>query len=72
MISVIIPVLNEEKMLSETLQHVLIQPGEYEIIVVDGGSVDRTCEIAHGEPAVRSQRNIVLQLEASRAVAENT
>ena len=56
MISVIIPVLNEEKMLSETLQHVLIQPGEYEIIVVDGGSVDRTCEIAHGEPVVRLLR----------------
>ena len=55
MISVIIPVLNEEKMLSETLQHVLIQPGEYEIIVVDGGSVDRTCEIRDGLTIARDR-----------------
>jgi rSAM/selenodomain-associated transferase 2 len=53
MISVIIPTLNEEKMLPVTLRHVLIQSGDYEVIVVDGGSVDRTCDIATTEPTVR-------------------
>lgn len=53
MISVIIPTLNEEKALSETLCHLLGQAGDFEVIVVDGGSVDRTDEIVRGEPRVR-------------------
>jgi rSAM/selenodomain-associated transferase 2 len=53
MVSVIIPTLNEEKALPETLRHLLEQPGDFEVIVVDGGSVDRTGEIVSGEPAVR-------------------
>jgi len=53
MISVIIPALNEERALPTTLRAVLAQRGDYEVIVVDGGSSDRTCEIARGEPRVR-------------------
>ena len=53
MISVIIPTLNEEKALPETLRHLLGQPGDFEVIVVDGGSADRTGEIVRGEPRVR-------------------
>jgi rSAM/selenodomain-associated transferase 2 len=53
MISVIIPTLNEEKALPETLHHLLEQPGDFEVIVVDGGSVDRTGDIVRGEPGVR-------------------
>lgn len=53
MISVIIPTLNEEKALPLTLRHVLVQAGDYEVIVVDGGSIDRTCEIAKHEPQIR-------------------
>jgi len=45
MISVIIPTYNEETALPATLQHLLSQAGDYEVIVVDGGSVDRTCEV---------------------------
>jgi len=44
-ISVIVPVLNEEKSIAATLEALLpLAPNE--IIVVDGGSVDRTREIA--------------------------
>lgn len=45
MISVIIPVYNEEKALPATLRCLFAQPGDYEVIVVDGSSTDRTCEI---------------------------
>lgn len=45
MISVIIPVYNEEKALPHTLRELLRQPGDFEVIAVDGGSTDRTCEI---------------------------
>ena len=42
MVSVIIPTLNEEKTIAETLKTVLTQKGDYEVIVVDGGSTDKT------------------------------
>lgn len=45
MISVIIPAYNEEQALPGTLQALFLQPGEFETIVVDGGSTDQTCEI---------------------------
>jgi rSAM/selenodomain-associated transferase 2 len=52
MISVIIPTYDEEQALPVTLRHLLTQPGDYEVIVVDGGSLDRTSEIARAEPRV--------------------
>lgn len=45
MISVVIPAYNEERALPDTLRQVLTQAGDYEIIVVDGGSSDGTCEV---------------------------
>ncbi len=45
MISVVIPAFNEERALPETLAHLFSQPGEYEVIVVDGGSTDGTRRI---------------------------
>jgi rSAM/selenodomain-associated transferase 2 len=53
MISVVIPAYNEEKTLPSTLRCLFEQPGDYEVIVVDGGSGDRTCEIVRAEPKVR-------------------
>ena len=44
-ISVIIPVYNEEKNIARTIQSVGHQPG-IEVLVIDGGSSDRTHEIA--------------------------
>ena len=46
-VSVIIPVLNEEKTIATTLQ-ALAALRPFEIIVVDGGSTDRTAEICRG------------------------
>ena len=45
MVSVIIPTYNEETALPETLRDLLCQPGDYELIIVDGVSSDRTCAI---------------------------
>jgi glycosyltransferase involved in cell wall biosynthesis len=49
MISVIIPSFNEEENIAQclvSLSHQTVDRTEYEIIVVDGGSTDKTCEIA--------------------------
>lgn len=53
MISVIIPAYNEEKALPATMRSLLVQPGDYEVIVVDGGSSDRTRGIVLAEPRAR-------------------
>ena len=46
LISVIIPVLNEESTIEDTLKQVRDLSGTKEIIVVDGGSTDKTFELA--------------------------
>ncbi|MFP4046119.1 MAG: glycosyltransferase, partial [Candidatus Aenigmatarchaeota archaeon] len=48
MISVVIPALNEEKFIGQCLRSIKKQDysGEYEIIVMDNGSEDRTVQIA--------------------------
>ncbi|MBI2105832.1 TIGR04283 family arsenosugar biosynthesis glycosyltransferase [Candidatus Woesearchaeota archaeon] len=46
MISVIIPAYNEEKYIEKILLELKKQEGDFEIIVVDGGSKDKTAEIA--------------------------
>lgn len=52
MISIIIPVLNEERALPATLNSVYQQTAEYELIVVDGGSTDNTLSIVEAEPNI--------------------
>ncbi|MEX0662656.1 MAG: TIGR04283 family arsenosugar biosynthesis glycosyltransferase [Balneolaceae bacterium] len=53
MISIIIPVLNEEKTIGRLIAHLKKRSTGYltEIIVADGGSTDRTMEIAREEGA---------------------
>ncbi|MFA6362515.1 glycosyltransferase family 2 protein [Methanoregula sp.] len=49
MISVIVPSFNEEENIAQclvSLSHQTVDRTGYEIIVVDGGSTDKTCEIA--------------------------
>ncbi len=64
-ISYIIPTLNEEESLQETLDSIHIQLGEKEVIIADGGSNDKTlkiaqesgCKIIQGPPGRGSQLN---------------
>lgn len=57
MISIVIPTLNEEKVLPGALHALFAQSSDYEIIVVDGGSTDRTLQLIsdflHTQPSVR-------------------
>ena len=54
MIWVIIPTLNEELALPATLDALFRQSGDYEVLVVDGGSTDRTRD------TIRRNRRITL------------
>jgi len=67
MISVVIPAYNEEKALPATLAQLLSQHGRYEVIVADGGSADRTREIALSHPQVK-----VVEAPKGRASQMNT
>jgi hypothetical protein len=63
-ISIIIPTLNEEEHVGRAIESV--SGGEdIEIIVADGGSRDRTCEIAHEQGA------LVVESPSGRAVQMN-
>jgi rSAM/selenodomain-associated transferase 2 len=50
-ISIIVPALNEEECISQTVRALQQLRGDKEIIVVDGGSSDRTCSLANAEGA---------------------
>ena len=72
MISVIIPALNEERALPETLQHLFNLPGNFEAILVDGGSTDATIAVAGAWPAltiIRSNPGRAAQMNAGAAAA---
>ncbi len=47
-ISIIVPTLNEEKALPDTLRNIASNAPGCEVIIVDGGSADRTQEIVAG------------------------
>ncbi len=66
MISVIIPSLNEEQALPATLRRLLAQEGNFEAILADGGSTDRTVDIAGSFPHIR-----VVQAQTGRAAQMN-
>jgi rSAM/selenodomain-associated transferase 2 len=72
MISVIVPAFNEETALPGTLNALFTQSGEYEVIVVDGGSSDRTVDIAHsfaGVHVMMAPKGRASQMNAGAAQA---
>ncbi|WP_447599100.1 TIGR04283 family arsenosugar biosynthesis glycosyltransferase [Nitrospira sp. Nam80] len=72
MISVIIPAYNEERALPVTLHHLMQLPGEFEVLLVDGGSGDRTVAIASRMTGVRvlhARKGRATQMNVGAAVA---
>lgn len=55
-IAVIVPTLNEEALLESFLSDLLGREGDFRVTIADGGSSDRTLEIARRFPAVRRVR----------------
>ena len=70
-ISIVIPVLHEEDALPRCLAACNAQEPPYEIIVADGGSTDRTVDIARmaGARVVRSQAGRALQMNSGARFA---
>jgi len=71
-VSIIVPVLNESKIIEQTLKYLkLLSPSPFEIIVVDGGSTDRTVPLAkrQGVKVVRGPRGRGAQMNAGAAAA---
>ncbi|MCY3743699.1 MAG: TIGR04283 family arsenosugar biosynthesis glycosyltransferase [Candidatus Poribacteria bacterium] len=69
-ITIIIPVLNEAKILEKTLSQLQSELGHHELIIVDGGSTDGSVPIAekYGK-VVTSARGRAKQLNAGAAAA---
>ncbi|MHB8532882.1 MAG: TIGR04283 family arsenosugar biosynthesis glycosyltransferase [Solirubrobacteraceae bacterium] len=63
LVSIIVPVLDEERAITGLLDHLAALPGLLEVIVADGGSGDATRELAAEHPS----RPHVLQAPAGRA-----
>ena len=57
MISVIIPTLNEADTGDSSLRNLFCQPGNFEVILADGGSTDGTQEVLKRFPAVQFVRS---------------
>ena len=73
LVSIVIPTLDEATALPVLLDHLAALPGRFELIVADGGSTDRTAEIAAEHPArprvIAARRGRAHQMNAGAAAA---
>lgn len=71
MLSIVIPTLNEELSIGELLNAIVRLRGPIEVIVVDGGSTDRTVDIARalGARVIEAERGRGNQMRAGGASA---
>ncbi len=72
LISTIIPTLNEDARVADTIARLRLQPGEWELIVVDGGSADATidrAERAGADHVLSAPRGRGTQMNAGAAMA---
>ena len=70
MLSIIIPVLNEAKILEDTLTRLQPQLEDHELIIVDGGSTDNSIRIAEKfGKVIRTERGRAKQLNAGAAAS---
>jgi rSAM/selenodomain-associated transferase 2 len=71
LISIIVPVLNEEPLITPFLQHLRRRAPEAEVIVADGGSGDATADLAEafGVQVVKSVPNRAVQMNTAARVA---
>ncbi|MBV8770894.1 MAG: TIGR04283 family arsenosugar biosynthesis glycosyltransferase [Deltaproteobacteria bacterium] len=71
-LSVIIPTLNEERVVGATLDAIRGAAPAAEIIVADGGSMDHTVEVARtrGAQTLTTRRGRAFQMNAGAAAAE--
>jgi rSAM/selenodomain-associated transferase 2 len=51
-VSVVMPVLDEESRIIRQMDSILAIPGIHEVIIIDGGSRDRTLDLVRGSPGV--------------------
>jgi rSAM/selenodomain-associated transferase 2 len=71
-ISIIIPTLDEELLIAETLEATRLVAGDAELIVVDGGSGDRTAALARPfAPVVSARRGRAAQMNAGAMLARS-
>jgi rSAM/selenodomain-associated transferase 2 len=71
LVSVVVPVLNEAELIGDFLRRVRSLSGEFEIIVVDGGSTDETVSIARplADKTMVASRGRAPQMNAGAALA---
>ncbi len=68
LVSILVPTLDEERELPRLLDHLAALHGDWELIVADGGSRDRTLTIAR---AHRAQPRVVVEHGGGRAAQLN-
>jgi rSAM/selenodomain-associated transferase 2 len=83
MVSIVMPAYNEEQALPHSLNALFRQEGSYEVILVDGGSSDRTrasaesfgftteADVRHGCPSVPRSPRLILTASKGRASQMN-